>query len=74
VEVDVAYAVVYVVTLLAQTLTIWTSTVGPDALYTATVPGLSAVVPVTELKKLQSVPLVEAVTHAVNGLQTSMHI
>lgn len=62
--VAVVHTVVYAVTLLAHTVTVWTIFVGPDTLYAATVPGLP-VVPVTELKRLQLVPSVEAPIQAV---------
>lgn len=65
------HTVVYAVTLLAQKVTVWTMAVGPDTLYAATVPGLP-VVPVTELKRLQLVPSVEAATQAVYWSQTAM--
>ena len=70
--VAVVHTVVYAVTLFAQTVTVWTFVVGPEILYAATVPGVPAVVPVTELKKLQLVLLVEAATQSVYWLQTSM--
>ena len=70
--VAVVHTVVYTVTLLAHTVTVWTIFVGPDTLYAATVPGLP-VVPVTELNKLQLVPSVEAATQAVYWSQTAIH-
>lgn len=70
--VAVVHTVVYAVTLLAQTVTVWTIFVGPDTLYAATVPRLP-VVPVTELKRLQLVPSVEAPMQVVYWSQTAMH-